>query len=146
MGKGINRATLLGNVGRSPEVKSTQGGTLVASFSLATPDRVKRNGEWVDESQWHNVVAFGRTAEIIRDYVGKGSKLLIEGKIQTRSWDDKDSGRKQYRTEIIVNDLTLLDSKRDGGQQQRSDTSGYAVEETSGYGQAYVADNEDVPF
>jgi single-strand DNA-binding protein len=114
MAKGVNKVILFGNVGKDPEIRATQGGTTVASFSLATADRHKQGEEWVDKTEWHNVVAFRRTAEVIRNYVKKGSQLLIEGKIQTRSWDDKESGQKKYRTEIIINDLTLL-----GGGQGR---------------------------
>ena len=115
MAKGVNKVMLLGNVGKDPEIKSTQGGMMVASFSLATADRQKdQTGQWVDKSEWHNLVAFARTAEIVRDYVKKGTQLFIEGKIQTRSWDDKESGQKKYRTEILVNEMTLL-GKPGGG-------------------------------
>ena len=109
MSKGVNKAILLGHVGKDPEIRSTNGGTIVASFSLATADRQKDGqGNWQDRTEWHNLVAFNRTAEIIRDYVRKGSQLLIEGKIQTRTWDDRESGQKKYRTEILIYDLTLL--------------------------------------
>lgn len=112
MSKSVNKVILLGNVGKDPDIRSTGGGTLVASFSVATSDRAKdASGEWVDRTEWHNLVAYGRTAEIVRDYVRKGSKLYVEGKIQTRSWDDKTSGEKKYRTEIIVNDLSLLSGR-----------------------------------
>lgn len=107
--KGVNKVLLLGNVGKDPEIRSTAGGTVVASFSLATADRQKdQQGNWQDHTEWHNLVAFGRTAEVIRDYVKKGSQLFIEGKLQTRSWDDKESGQKKYKTEVLVGDLTLL--------------------------------------
>ena len=109
MAKGTNKALLLGHVGKDPEIRSTAGGMIVASFSLATADRQKdSHGNWQDKTEWHNLVAFQRTAEIVRDYVKKGTQLFIEGKIQTRSWDDKESGQKKYRTEILVNELTLL--------------------------------------
>ena len=115
MAKSVNKVTLLGNVGKDPEIRATPGGTMVASFSLATTDRTKDpSGNWTDRTEWHNLVAFQRTAEIIRDYVKKGSKLYVEGKIQTRSWDDKTSGEKKYRTEIIVNDISLLSGKGEG--------------------------------
>lgn len=71
-----------------------------------------QQGNWRDRTEWHNLVAYGRTAEIVRDYVSKGSQLFIQGKIQTRSWDDKQSGQKRYRTEIFVHDLTLLGSSQ----------------------------------
>jgi len=115
MAKSVNKVILLGNVGKDPEIRSTPGGTMVANFTLATSDRTKdAQGNWQDRTEWHNLVAFQRTAEIVRDYVKKGSKLYIEGKIQTRSWDDKETGAKRYRTEIIVNDLSLLSGREEG--------------------------------
>jgi len=114
MAKSVNKVILLGNVGKDPEIRSTPGGTMVANFSLATSDRYQdQQGNWQDRTEWHNLVAFKRTAEIVRDYVKKGSKLYIEGRIQTRSWDDKD-GLKHYKTEIIVNDLSLLSGRDEG--------------------------------
>lgn len=116
MAKGTNKALLLGNVGKDPEIRSTNSGTIVATFSLATADRQKDgSGNWTDRTEWHNLVAFNRTAEIIRDYVKKGTQLFIEGKIQTRSWDDKASGEKKYRTEILIDELTLLGNRQSGG-------------------------------
>src|ERR1700759_3488214 len=115
MAKSVNKIILLGNVGKDPEFRATAGGTTVANFSLATTDRTKdATGNWTDRTEWHNLVAFQRTAEIVRDYVKKGSKLYIEGKIQTRSWDDKTSGEKKYRTEVLVNELVLLSGKGEG--------------------------------
>lgn len=108
MPKSVNKTFLLGNVGKDPQINSTPGG-IAANFSLATTDREKdHQGNWADRTEWHNLVAYGRTAEVVRDYVTKGSQLFIQGKIQTRSWDDKQSGQKRYRTEIFVHDLTLL--------------------------------------
>ena len=121
MAKGTNKALLLGNVGKDPEIRSTNSGTIVATFSLATADRQKDgSGNWTDRTEWHNLVAFNRTAEIIRDYVKKGTQLFIEGKIQTRSWDDKASGEKKYRTEILIDELTLLGSRQNGGDSGSS--------------------------
>jgi len=112
MAKGMNKVYLLGHVGKAPEIRATGGGTVTASFGLATPDREKNaKGEWEEKAEWHNIVAIGRTAEVIRDYVKTGDKLLIEGKIQTRSWDDKKTSSKHYKTEIFVNELTLLTPK-----------------------------------
>ena len=129
MSKGVNKAILLGHVGKDPEIRSTNGGTIVASFSLATADRQKDGqGNWQDRTEWHNLVAFNRTAEIIRDYVRKGSQLLIEGKIQTRTWDDRESGQKKYRTEILIYDLTLLGGRPEdegrGLQREKSCPNG----------------------
>ena len=128
MAKSVNKVILLGNVGKDPEIRSTGGGTMVANFTLATSDRFQdASGNWQDRTEWHNLVAFKRTAEIVRDYVKKGTKLYIEGKIQTRSWDDKESGQKKYRTEIIVNDLSLLSGREEGG----SSSGGYSRSSSS---------------
>jgi single-strand DNA-binding protein len=113
--KSVNKVILIGNLGKDPEVKYTASGTPVAKFSLATNERFKdKAGEWQDRTEWHNIVAFQRLAEIVGEYVKKGGKLYIEGRLQTSSWDDKESGQKKYRTEIIANDLVLL-SGRGGG-------------------------------
>jgi single-strand DNA-binding protein len=115
MARSVNKVTLLGNVGKDPEIRSSASGVMVANLTLATSDRQKdAQGNWQDRTEWHNLVVFNRTAEIVRDYVKKGSKLYIEGKIQTRSWDDKESGQKRYRTEIIVNELVLLSGREEG--------------------------------
>jgi len=109
--KTLNKVTLMGNVGKDPQVKALPNGA-VADFSLATVHRFKdKAGAWQEQTEWHNVVCYGRMAEIVREYVHKGAKLLIEGRIQTRSWDDKQSGQKKYRVEIVANDLWLLDGK-----------------------------------
>ena len=143
MAKGVNKVFLLGNVGKDPEIRSTTGGTIVASFSLATADRQKdAQGNWTDKSEWHNLVAFNRTAEIIRDYVKKGTQLYIEGKIQTRSWDDKESGQKKYRTEILVNEMTLL-GKPGGGGSGESSGGGYSRSNTASYDQRTPSNEPD---
>jgi single-strand DNA-binding protein len=161
MARGVNKVILLGNVGKDPEIRTTQGGMTVASFSLATAERAKdQTGNWTDKTEWHNLVAFQRTAEIVRDYVKKGTQVYIEGKIQTRSWDDKESGQKKYRTEILVNDLQLLGGRGEGvssgGSYERSERSsgGYATNATrssapsapaNDYADQGITD-EDIPF
>jgi single-strand DNA-binding protein len=131
MAKGVNKVFLLGNVGKDPEIRSTAGGMTIASFTLATADRAKDGqGNWADKTEWHNLVAFQRTAEIVRDYVKKGTQLFIEGKIQSRSWDDKETGQKRYKTEILVNELSLLGkpgggSGEGGGSYAKSNTASY---------------------
>src|ERR1700690_3312583 len=115
MARSVNKVTLLGNVGKDPEIRSTPSGVMVANLTLATSDRQKdAQGNWQDKTEWHNLEAFNRTAEIVRDYVKKGSKLYIEGKLTTNSWDDKESGQKRYRTEILVNELVLLSGRDEG--------------------------------
>ncbi len=152
MAKGVNKVFLLGNVGKDPEIRTTPNGMTVATFSLATAERAKdAQGNWADKTEWHNLVAFQRTAEIVRDYVKKGTQIFVEGKIQTRSWDDKESGQKKYRTEILVNELSLL-----GGGAGRSEggSSSYSSNRSSSAGAAVAAGDfadqgitdEDIPF
>jgi single-strand DNA-binding protein len=153
MAKSVNKVFLLGNVGKDPEIRSTAGGTMVANFTLATSDRQKdAQGNWQDRTEWHNLVAFTRLAEIVRDYVKKGSKLFIEGKIQTRSWDDKESGQKRYRTEIIVNDLSLLSGREEGaGGYSRSSSQSSNFDQrppaaAEDIAQTAEISDEDIPF
>ena len=139
MAKGVNKVFLLGNVGKDPEIRATAGGMSVASFTLATAERTKgQDGQWTDKTEWHNIVAFQRTAEIVRDYVKKGSQVLVEGRIASRSWDDKESGQKKYRTEILVNELTLLGGKGGGGEGggESRGSGGYAKSNSTSYDQA----------
>jgi single-strand DNA-binding protein len=145
MAKGVNKVLLLGNVGKDPEIRSTAGGMIIASFSLATADRVKNaQGTWEDKSEWHNLKAFAKTAEIVRDYVKKGTQLFIEGKIQQSTWDDKTTGEKKYRTEILVNELTLLGSRSGGGESSGSGAGGgYSKSNTSSYGSSAPASQPD---
>jgi len=114
-GKSVNKVILIGNLGKDPEVKYTPQGTPVAKFSLATNERFKdKEGQWQDRTEWHNITAWARTAEIVGEYVKKGSKVYIEGSLRTHSWDDKTSGQKKYMTEIVVNDLVLLGGRGEG--------------------------------
>lgn len=116
MAKSVNKVILIGNLGKDPEVKYTPSGMAVARFSVATTDRVKdKDGNWQDRTEWHNLVAFQRTAEIAAEYLKKGNKVYIEGRLHSDSWDDKETGQKKYKTEIIINDLVLLGGPREGG-------------------------------
>lgn len=152
MGKSVNKVILLGNVGKDPEIRSTAGGTLVASLSLATSERYKdKSGEWQERTEWHSLVSYARGAEILRDYVKKGSKLYVEGRITTRSWDDKDTGKKAYRTEIVVNDISLLSAAEGSNDRQASngrDSQSRTKRPSSAaedYGDLGITD-QDVPF
>jgi single-strand DNA-binding protein len=116
MAKGVNKVFLLGNVGKDPEIRTSAGGMTIATFSLATADRAKdASGAWVDKPEWHNLVCFDKLADTAKNYVKKGSSLFVEGKITNRSWDDKETGQKKYRTEIVVNDFTFVGGKSEGG-------------------------------
>ena len=114
--KSVNKVILIGNLGKDPEVKYTPQGTPVAKITLATNERFKgKDGKWQDRTEWHNVVLWQRLAEIAGEYLKKGGKVYIEGRLQTRSWDDKTSGQKKYMTEVVANDLVLLGGRGEGG-------------------------------
>ncbi|HEY6270410.1 MAG TPA: single-stranded DNA-binding protein [Terriglobales bacterium] len=152
MAKSVNKVILIGNLGKDPEVKFTPNGVPVAKFSLATNERYKdKAGEWQDRTEWHNIVAWQRTAEIVGEYVKKGSKIYIEGRLQTSSWEDKQSGEKKYRTEIVAQDLVLLSGRGEGDGEGRGARASAASSmdqrphsEESGHG-AEITD-EDIPF
>jgi single-strand DNA-binding protein len=142
MAKSVNKVILLGNVGKDPEVKFLPSGQAVANFSIATSERYKdKQGEWQERTEWHNLVAYARLAEIIRDYVKKGSKLYAEGRLTTRSWDDKDTGKKVYRTEIVLAELSLLSGRGDEGGSGGG--SGYSKGNTASFDQRPPAGNDD---
>ena len=110
MGKSVNKVILLGNVGSDPQIRKPTPDFTVAEFSLATSERQKdKQGSWQDRTEWHSLVAMGRNAELIRDYVRKGTRLYIEGRLETRSWEDK-SGQKKSVTQVRVATLVFGDS------------------------------------
>jgi single-strand DNA-binding protein len=152
MAKSVNKVILIGNLGKDPEVKYTPSGTPVAKFSLATNERYKdKNGQWQDRTEWHNLVAWQRTAEIIGEYVKKGSKIYVEGRLRTDSWDDKNTGEKKYRTEIVVNDLVLLSGRGEGEGASRGAAAGGNVDQRTPEPEPAPAHStgitdEDIPF
>jgi len=110
---GVNKVILIGNLGRDPELRKTANGTSVASFSLATTERYNdKSGERQDRTEWHNIVAWGKLGELANQYLKKGRSAYIEGRLTTRSWDDKD-GNKRYKTEITANQIQFLGGKGD---------------------------------
>jgi len=142
MTKSVNKVILVGNVGQDPEVKYTASGVPVAKLSIATNERFKdKNDAWQDRTEWHNVVAWQRLAEIVGEYVRKGSKLYVEGKLQTSTWEDKQSGERKYRTEIVARDIVLLGS-RDNGPERK----GEMPSAESGLEPAQVEAGDDIPF
>lgn len=124
--RGINKVILIGNLGQDPEIRQSQGGSVIASLNLATGEAWKdQQGQLQERTEWHRVVMFGRTAEIARDYLRKGSKLYLEGRLQTRKWQDKD-GNDRYTTEIVAQEFQMLDrasGDREDSQRQPPQTA-----------------------
>jgi single-strand DNA-binding protein len=157
MAKSVNKVILVGNLGKDPEVKYTPSGVPVAKFSLATNERYKdKSGEWQDRTEWHNIVAWQRLAEIVGEYVKKGSKIYIEGRLQTSSWEDKQSGEKKYRTEIVASDLVLLGGRGEGGgdhegRSSRSASASASFDQRTSHSDEHAPHpaeitDEDIPF
>ncbi len=110
MARGLNKVMLIGRLGADPEIRYTADGTPVVNFSLATDSPIKRNDQWETETEWHRVVAWRRLAEICNEYLSKGRLVYVEGRLRTRSWEDRD-GNKRWTTEIIAKDIQILDTK-----------------------------------
>ena len=111
---GINKVMLLGNLGKDPEVRVTPGGMTIARFSLATGERKKdQSGQWVDHTEWHNIVVFGKTAELCQRFLKKGRQAFIEGRIRTNKWQDKE-GKDRYTTEILADGVQFVGAKGEG--------------------------------
>src|SRR5210317_295238 len=120
MARGVNKVILVGNLGKDPEIKYTASGAAIANLTIATSDswNDKQTGEKVEKTEWHRVVAFQRLAEIMGEYLKKGSQVYIEGKLQTRKWQDQ-NGQDRYTTEIVANDMQMLGSRGDAGGAQQ---------------------------
>ena len=155
--KSVNKVILIGNLGKDPEVKYTPQGTPVAKITIATNERYKdKDGQWQDRTEWHNVVLWQRLAEIGGEYLKKGGKVYIEGRLQTRSWDDKQTGQKKYMTEIVANDLVLLSGRGEGTGESGGYSRGASAggnnfdQRTSEHEPAAAASgpisDEDIPF
>jgi len=120
MARGINKVILIGNLGQDPEVRFTPGGTAVANLSVATSDSWmdKQSGQRQERTEWHRVVLFNKQAEVAQQYLKKGAKVYIEGRLQTRKWQDQ-NGQDRYSTEIVANDMQMLGDGGTGGGQSR---------------------------
>ena len=118
MARGVNKVTLIGNLGADPEVRYTAGGSAVANVRLATAEswRDKETGDQQERTEWHRIVFFSRLAEIVGEYLKKGSQVYIEGRLQTRKWQDRD-GNDRYTTEIVANEMQMLGSRGSGGAE-----------------------------
>lgn len=139
---GVNKVILIGNLGKDPDLRYTPGGQPVATFSLATSEKWRdKDGVMQDRTEWHNIVVWGKPAEMAKEYLSKGRQVYIEGRIQTRNWDDKD-GNKRYTTEIVALRIQFLGSK--GGAEKEGTTTGAAA------GAPPVndigAEDDDLPF
>ncbi len=138
----VNKVILIGRLGADPEVRYTQDGTMVTTLRIATDEQWKdKNGERVQKTEWHRVVTFRKLAEICGNYLSKGRLVFIEGKLQTRSWEDKE-GQKRYMTEIVANNMQMLESKG-GGSRDAAGADGGSMPP---YGGGDQAPDEDVPF
>lgn len=116
MAKGFNQVTLIGNLGKDPELRHTPQGDPVVSFTLATNHRSKQGNDFVDAVEWHNIIAWQGQAETLAKYVKKGSPLMVSGRLQTKYWDDKETGKTMQKTSIIVKDFVLLGTRTEGNE------------------------------
>lgn len=141
----VNKVILIGNLGRDPEVRSTASGTSVCNLRIATSERRKdREGNWNDHTEWHSVVCFGRTADNVGRFLAKGRQVYIEGRLQTRKWQDKD-GADRWSTEVVADNLRFLGG-RDGGGGGGGGGGSYGGGNDSGGGGSYGGADDDIPF
>lgn len=147
---GVNKVILVGHLGRDPEVRYTQGGQAVANFSLATTEQYsKRDGEREERTEWHRIVAWGRLAEICGEYLSKGRQVYIEGRIQTREWEDRE-GEKRRTTEIVAREMQMLGRRGEtvSTTEEPRDSSGSGDTTSSSdedFGSSQSSD-DDIPF
>ena len=146
MSRGVNKVILVGNLGQKPEMRYTATQSAVANLSVATTEswKDKETGEMRDKTEWHRVVYFGKLAEIVEKYLDKGSKIYVEGKLQTRKWQDK-SGADRWTTEIVGNELTMLDS-RSGSQQNEFNQDDNSSMDMNDSQEAGGLTDDDIPF
>ena len=146
MSRGVNKVILVGNLGQKPDMKYTQSNTAVANLSLATSEswKDKDSGDLKTKTEWHRVVYFGKLAEIAEQYLDKGSKVYVEGKLQTRKWQDQ-TGNDRYTTEVLGQELTMLDSRGDSsGSSFENNNSGMSEEDVNQDNGEFS--EEDIPF
>jgi|TARA_B110000483_G_scaffold108759_1_gene132563 single-strand DNA-binding protein len=145
MARGVNKVILVGNLGNKPEMRYTQTQTAVATLSIATSEswKDKESGEQREKTEWHRVVFFGKLAEIAEQYLDKGSQLYVEGKLQTRKWQDKD-GNDKYTTEILGNEMNMLGSRQSSGDGGAYDQS-QSVQKPAEPSSSNISE-EDIPF
>lgn len=151
MSRGVNKVILIGNLGKDPEVRYMPSGNAVANVTLATSESWKdrQTGEQQERTEWHNVAFFNRLAEIVGEYLRKGSKIYVEGSLRTRKWQGKD-GQDRYTTEIIASEMQMLDSRGGGGsapaREQRPQAQGQAPQEQADTAPPMEDFDDDIPF
>ena len=145
MSRGVNKVILVGNLGQKPEIRYTKDSKPIASFSIATSEswKDKTTGDMVEKTEWHSVTFFGRIAEVAEQYLDKGSKVFVEGKLQTDKWEDE-NGNKRSATKIIGNNMQMLDSK--GSNNSSSFDESSSVENEAPASQEGSFSEEDIPF
>ncbi len=142
--RGVNKVILIGNLGRDPEIRYTTSGQAVANFTIATTEvRTNKDGEKLEFTEWHRIVAWGRRAEICGEYLSKGKMVFIEGSLRTRSWDDKE-GKKRWTTEVIVQNMEILSPI--GDKSKSTSESGERVTDDFEIGDEPFGGEDDVPF
>lgn len=144
----LNKVMLIGNLGKDPEVRYTTSGTPVASFSLATSERFKgKNGDWEEKTEWHNVILWGRLAEIAGEYLGKGKTVYIEGRLQTRKWQDRE-GKDRYTTEVVGEKMQMLSARGEGGGRAPAGRGGSQEYGggSPGFEEPAFNPDDDIPF
>tara|TARA_A100001015_G_scaffold289648_1_gene361765 strand:- start:16510 stop:16947 length:438 start_codon:yes stop_codon:yes gene_type:complete len=145
MSRGVNKVILVGNLGQKPEIRYTKDSKPIASFSIATSEswKDKTSGDMVEKTEWHNVTFFGRIAEVAEQYLDKGSKVFVEGKLQTDKWEDE-NGNKRSATKIIGNNMQMLDSR--GSNNSSSFDESSSAQNEAPASQEGSFSEEDIPF
>jgi single-strand DNA-binding protein len=147
MSGSVNRVILVGRLGKDPEIRSTPSGTTVAKFTIATDERyTDRAGEKQERTEWHNIVAWSKLAEICGQYLKKGKLVFIEGSLRTDSWDDKETGQKKYRTEIVAQNMQMLDKRGDDEGGSGGGYAGARSKSSPQSGSSDMVEEDDVPF
>jgi single-strand DNA-binding protein len=152
MARGVNKVILIGNLGKDPEVRYTPNGAAIANITLATSEswKDKQTGENVERTEWHRIVFYQRLAEIVGEYLRKGAKVYVEGRLQTRKWQDKNTGQDRYTTEIIADNMQMLDGKGNGAPLTAPPPydKAPAINSTPAGGPPLALDNfdDDIPF
>lgn len=144
---GVNKVIIVGNLGNDPEMRQMPNGGSVANVSVATSEKWKdkQTGAQQERTEWHRIVFFNRLAEVVGQYLTKGSKVYVEGQLRTRKWQDKE-GQDRYTTEIVAGQMQMLDSRSGGGQQPQQGFGGYPETQQAAPAMAPTGADEDIPF